>query len=370
MKYVCVSFLIIFAILQIACASRSVSRPVEIFQPSLIPPPELSAREPEEPFERALWNVKMNTPLFKKYFVGGAAIVSGYRFADAKNIAIKGEALIDGHEFRVSYDLINAVQISKNIFRISIYMEDLTNGTFCFDEILWSPAENEAGLLLSFDDDYRDAWYQYFDMFDRYDAKVTFFVQGSFEPDYDFSPTGVPARQESIAGFCIEALGLGHDLGFHSANHYDLTKVSRDIFHAETIKAAEAFNKAGIPFSAFAFPFGFSQNWMSDILAPVFPLTRGYGTGTCFYNLEIITGNNIVSKAIDNIVYPDDDVFEREIYLILLAAKFTGFYIVPFTSHDISDTAHWGIKPGRLEFLLKTTQDLKLRFYTYSSVLR
>jgi peptidoglycan/xylan/chitin deacetylase (PgdA/CDA1 family) len=356
MRYAYASFLILLAILQVACASRAVSRAAEaVPQPLPVVLPELSDREPEEPFERALWNIKMNTLLFKKYFEGGADIASGYRFADAKSIAVKGEARIGGNEFRVSYYLINAVQISKEYFLIPFYMEDITNGVFCFDELFWSPAENEAGILLSFDDDYQHAWHQYFAMFDRYDAKVTFFVQGSLE---------------SIAGFCIEALGRSHDLGFHSVNHYDLTKVSHDIFHAETIEAAKTFFKAGIPFSAFAFPFGFSQSWMRETLAPVFPLTRGYGTGTCFYNSEIIAGNYIVSKAIDNIVYPDDSVFENEINLILLAAKFTGFHVVPFTSHDISDTAQWGIKPGRLEFLLKAAQELKLRFYTYSSVRR
>jgi peptidoglycan/xylan/chitin deacetylase (PgdA/CDA1 family) len=372
MKYVCVSFLLLFAILQMACASSSVSRTVNTVSQPLpvdLSLPNLSAAKAKEAFEYALENIKMNTPLFNKYFDGGTNIVSGYRFVDAKNIAVKGEARIGGSEFRVSYDLINAVQISENHFLISFYMEDITNGVSRFDELIWSPAEDESGLLLSFDDDYRHAWHQYFVMFERYDAKVTFFVQGSLEPDENFSLTGVsPTGQESIADFCFEALSRSHDLGFHTANHYDLTKVSRDEFYAETIDAAGAFSKAGIHFSAFAFPFGFSQSWMHEALAPVFSLTRGYGTRICFYNSEITTGEYIVSKAIDNIVYPDDDVFENEISLILLAAKFTGFHVVPFTTHDISDTAHWGIKPERLEFLLKTAQKLKLRFYTYSSV--
>ncbi|MCL2480061.1 MAG: hypothetical protein FWF22_11185, partial [Treponema sp.] len=55
--------------------------------------------------------------------------------------------------------------------------------------------------------------------------------------------------------------------------------------------------------------------------------------------------------------------------LILLAAKFTGNSIVPFTTHDISDAAQWGIKPGRLEFLLKTVRELKLKFYSYNDLI-
>jgi hypothetical protein len=45
-------------------------------------------------------------------------------------------------------------------------------------------------------------------------------------------------------------------------------------------------------------------------------------------------------------------------------------HIVPFTTHDISDTAQWGIKPARLEYLLKTIAEFKLKFYLFSDFAR
>ncbi|MDR2133515.1 MAG: polysaccharide deacetylase, partial [Treponema sp.] len=60
-----------------------------------------------------------------------------------------------------------------------------------------------------------------------------------------------------------------------------------------------------------------------------------------------------------------DGDFEREIGLMLLAAKFIGGGIVPFTSHDISDEAGWGIMPARLEYTLRTARELGLRFYVF-----
>jgi hypothetical protein len=39
--------------------------------------------------------------------------------------------------------------------------------------------------------------------------------------------------------------------------------------------------------------------------------------------------------------------------------------VLPLTSHDISDDALWGITPRRLEYLLKTALNLRLRFYVY-----
>ena len=118
MKYFGVSFLVLLAVLQISCASRPVTVPVDIAPASLPLEVDLSEEEPEEPFERALWNVKMNTSLFTKYFEGGAAIVSGPGIRGAENIMVRGDALIDEREFRVSYNLVNAVQTDTNQFRI------------------------------------------------------------------------------------------------------------------------------------------------------------------------------------------------------------------------------------------------------------
>jgi peptidoglycan/xylan/chitin deacetylase (PgdA/CDA1 family) len=173
-----------------------------------------------------------------------------------------------------------------------------------------------------------------------------------------------------LAEFCVQSLERGHDLGFHSVNHYDLTRVNRDTFDSETIEAADVFFKAGIPLSAFAFPYGFSSPWMREALAPVFPVTRGYGANIRFYNTETVSNGYIISTAIDNILYPEINKFENDIRLILLAAKFTGNIIVPFTTHEISDNAAWGIMPRRLEYLLKTAQELRLKFYTYSTIQR
>ena len=349
----------VIAILIVAgtsCASRPAAIPETTPLAAVVSEPLIRpSEEPTEPFERALWSIKNDTPLFRKYIEGGPALLSGIGIDGAENIIVKGEALIDGNQFRAAYDVSKIIQIDKDNFYVPFFLENLTTGVSRLDAMFWSPVENEAGLLLSLDDDYWDVWRAYFDLFDGFGAKLTFFVQGGFE--------------ESLADFCFEALSRGHDLGFHSVNHLDLRSVSRGTFNYETIYTAEPFRQAGIPFSAFGFPYGFSEPWMREALAPFFPFTRGYGTNIRFYDSETITNRYVISKAIDNTVFPDDDKFENDIRLMLLAAKFTGSHIIPFTTHDISDTAQWGIKPGRLEFVLKTAQELKLRFYTYSSAL-
>ena len=346
-----------------SCTSRpAVSRPVT--GPSVSAG---SAMEYTELFERALRDIKMNSPLVKKYFEPREVIVSGAGYKSVEDIVLKGEYQIGGNEFVVTYDLASAFKSTGTSsggtpFRISFNMKDPTNGVSHDDVLLWNPVENESGLLLSFDDDYFDVWRKYFDLFDFYGAKVTFFVQGSLEPGLS------SALDKGLAGFCAEALRRGHSLGFHSVNHLDLTKVSPETFQSETVEAAAVFLREGISFSAFAYPFGLSQTWMHEALAPVFPLTRGYGRNIRIYNSKTFSGRYIVSKAIDNTIYPDDRQFENDIRLILLAAKFSGSGIVPLTTHQFSETAEWGIKPSRLEFLLKTAQELRLKFYTYGEI--
>jgi len=323
-----------------------VTRPPETLPPAATPPEQ----SPSERFEHALRNIKTNTSLVNKYLETKAGRITEAGVSDINELVIKGTCLIDGNEFHISYEIASAVQ-NGNTFRIPFLAEDRKNGISRRDELFWTPAEDEAGLLLSFDDNFFQNWYRYFDMFDIYGAKVTFFITGSLDAN--------------IKNFCTEALRRGHDLGYHTRSHTDLTRVSRREFDNETAGGAAAFSAAGIPLGSFAYPYGFSTPWMREALAPVFPVTRGYGANIRIYDQQTIKNRFIISKAVDNVVYPDDKKFENAVRMMLLVTKFSRG-VIPLTSHVIADDAEWGIKPKRLEYLLKTARDFNLKFYTYS----
>ncbi|MDR0685629.1 MAG: polysaccharide deacetylase family protein [Spirochaetaceae bacterium] len=349
MKYFHALLCVLAVVLPLSCASRAVPRS-EVPPGEAPPAGDIYQRPPEKPekaLDQALRHIKNNSPLVKKSFRLNEA-AAGQK--DELEIIVTGECQFEGEDFTVIYDLAGAVKTGGDRFLIPFSLEESGGGFSHSGELFFSPDDDEAGLLLSLDDDYQESWRRHFDLFEQYGARITFFVQGT---------------QDSVAGFCDEALLRNHDIGFHTENHYDLTKVSREVFDRETIEAAENFR---IPLSAFAWPFGFSQPWMREALSPVFRITRGYGANYRLYDAETVRSGYIVSKAIDNIMYPDDGHFERSIRLLLLAAKFIGG-IVPFTTHEIADTAQWGIKPQRLEYVLQTTRELKLRFYTFSDFL-
>ena len=307
-----------------------------------------------DPFEFALWNIKNNTDLFQKYLPESMEIIIESDLKNMKEALVIGEATIDGKEFKVTYDLEKTVLID-NSYKIPFLLENRTDDISITDELIWYPTENNAGLLLSFDDNTFDPWLQYFEIFDKYNVKVTFFVHGSH-------------ASAKLVNFCNKALSRGHDIGFHTIHHYNLNKVSHATFMKETIEGAESFNKAGIPLSSFAYPYGRSLPWMKEILSVVFPIRRGFERDMYFYNLQTIGNGYIISKSIDNITYKTNEEFEKGISLLLLIAKFTDNIFLPLTTHTISDTVSWGISASRLEFLINKTNELKLKFYTYREI--
>ena len=353
--------MIIFAVFLAACASQPVRVEPEIMPETIsgIIPETVPETRPADTFEFALLSVKNNSPLIKKSITNSEYIFPESGFRNIEDIRVTGEAVIDEKEFRVTYNLAGAVPADNNSFQIPFLLENLTDGVSCNDELVWHPEDDKTGLLLSFDDNYFDTWMRHLRIFDSHGAKVTFFVQGDLNADNDDAAI--------MEIFCRRALSRGHDLGYHTINHPDLRSVSNNVFNFETIEAAQVFFDTGIPFSAFGYPYGFSEAWMHDALSPVFYMTRGYGSNTRYYTSQTIKNGYLVSKAIDNIMFPDNEKFENDLRLIMLIAKFSGDCIVPFTSHDFSD-AQWAITPARVEYLLRTTKELKLKFYTFRDI--
>lgn len=312
----------------ISCASR----------PAALPPPPAKGL-PEQvrflrPIEQAAQRVKNNDPALTKFF------------SQDENMAIS--VMADWDDFRVIYDLRAPRPSPGGAWEVDFSIQETGSGERLEDTLLWTVSPGDSGVLLSLDDDYLDSWREYFDFFDLYDAKITFFVIGGCSP------------------FCLEALERGHDIGYHTMNHLNLPKLSQEKFFQETLGEVESFREAGVPLRSFAYPFGFSEPWMREALAGTYAVQRGFGVRYHLYDRAGIAAGYIASISIDNTIYKTDGEFEAALTMMLRAAKFIGGdSIVPLTTHTIDKDADWGISPRRLEFLFKTIRELKLRFYRY-----
>ncbi|MFP3091115.1 polysaccharide deacetylase family protein [Treponema sp. TIM-1] len=333
---------VVFFMVLVSCTTRGppITVPVPVIPepPKEIPPP---AAIPEPPpalvsIDEAVKKVKANSP----------EIIKSVAADSVEHITVLGE--LNG--YRVVYDLRNAVSLDERRFLVAFSVEDPLRNERREDSFFWTPEADNAGILLSMDDNYHDDWKAYFDLFDRYGAKITFFVQGELCP------------------FCREARDRGHDIGYHTRNHLNLTKVSPEVFRSETLSGLDDFRSAGIPLHAFAYPYGLSEPWMIETLSTAFGLQRGYGVRFHIYRKEKINGY-IASTALDNILFKEDSQFEQDLFFMLFTTKFLGKdHIASFTTHDISDTAQWGIKPARLEYLFKIMQEFNLKFYRFSDL--
>jgi hypothetical protein len=282
--------------------------------------------------EKFISQIKNNDREIKKYFLLDA---------DSR-IILKGMA----GDFEAVYDMEKAVFLEDGRLAVPFSVEGDPGGLRHI--LLWTPAKDDAGLLLSFDDDYQSDWEENFDLFDRYGAGVTFFLTGEFTP------------------FCLRARDRGHDIGYHTARHLNLRTVTMPVFLEETLGALDVYRRAGIPLSSFAYPFGFSEPWMREVLAGSFAIQRGFGANFRVYHREAIKEGYLVSVSIDNILYESDEDFESALGTMLRTVKFLGGdSVLPLTTHAISGDALWGIKPGRLEYLLESGRKLGLTFYRY-----
>jgi peptidoglycan/xylan/chitin deacetylase (PgdA/CDA1 family) len=290
---------------------------------------------------------QQKTPLETAFAMVKSNALQKYWAANKDDITVYADIAVKDKNFTVVYDIIHAEQ-KNNRFQVPFSIEDLDTKELLTGSLDWYIEADESGLLLSFDDDYVDAWEHNLELFARYEAHVTFFVQGK---PLDFSKL---------------ALTRGHDIGYHTIHHLNLPQTPKEIFMKETVSEVETFRNAGIPLRSFAYPFGLSSPWMHDALFHSFAILRGYGVTFHVYDTGAVKNGYIAAKAIDNILYKNDEEFEAVITLMLRTVKFTGNgSILPLCTHNIANTADWGIKPARLEYLLKTARELRLKFYLY-----
>ena len=300
----------------------------EIIKPEVIP-------VPLTPVEKLIERIKQNGADIEKYHLVNAN----------EEIIVKADLQDEAGDYEVIYYLDEAHTLDDSVYLVRFTAREKETDEIIEDTLIWKPAEGNAGILLSFDDYYVKSWIEHMHLFDTYGAKVTFFMQGGFDP------------------FCHTALEHGHDVGFHTINHLDLRSLSAAAFARET--NAQALRQQGIPADAFAYPYGFYYAWMNDALLQNFSVLRGYGVTFRIYDKNDIYSSYISSRSIDNTVIQSDSEFKLIIISMLRALKFLdGNWVLPLTTHDISGAA-WGIKPERLVFVLSQAAELRLKFYRF-----
>lgn len=211
------------------------------------------------------------------------------------------------------------------------------------------PQENPSGILLSFDDYYPDNWEANFDLFDKYDANVTFFVNA-------VTPTD----------FCFKAVERGHEIGIHTASHMDLVDATEEEIYEEAIEPIEWFLADGIEVTTFAYPYGNYTDPLNELLLQYYKVLRG-GWHYELNAKEDLKNGLVEARCIDNANFESDIRFKLIINKMLYEARWSEGTVVALYSHGI-EAGEWCITPERLEYILKRAKQLDLEFYTFNEL--
>jgi peptidoglycan-N-acetylglucosamine deacetylase len=228
-----------------------------------------------------------------------------------------------------------------------------------------SNSELKPGICVSFDDRTIREWKELSPLFDRYGAKVTFFV------------TQFDSLDEEEISILEELKAKGHEIGSHGAmhvisEHYIQEHGYRKYLENEIDQSVSSMEKQGLKPTSFAYPYG-AKYWFTDyLLLKRFKVVRGVAVMPT--NADIATVDDIYLSRRDNDVSalgfdhgmnlkPDDlkRAFDRACVnneVVMLYGH--------SPSSDSSDAYTFDLK--FLEEMLRMGQERKLRYYLVSEL--
>ncbi|MCK5866880.1 MAG: polysaccharide deacetylase family protein [Mycoplasmataceae bacterium] len=217
---------------------------------------------------------------------------------------------------------------------------------------------SKGALVLSFDD-YYTQWYENRDLFLKYNAKVTFFVN-------DRRDTLNYIRD--LESFIND----GHEIGWHGKTHLNLNKFwdsNKIKLNSETFLASQEMSKLlSINITSFAYPYGQYNLDMVEYLKKYYIKQRSFILEDAFYTFEDASSTSMLkSQSIDNINYLNDEDFKSRISAQLQKASDNNL-IIFYTTHQITKRKSWKISRKRLDFLLSETVRLNLDFLRYKDL--
>lgn len=206
---------------------------------------------------------------------------------------------------------------------------------------------DQSGILLAFDDYAAQNWEEYFDLFDEYGVKVTFFINASEPTD-----------------FCYRAMERGHEIAFHTVGHVDLTEASEEDVYQQAIAPLEVFREKGIEMTSFAYPYGKYNEELNKRLLEHYTVLRG-AYQTEINNKHALRGGFVESQSLDNVSFESEEQYEQYITDVLNSVSAGKGNVISFYSHGISEGGDWCVGPDRLWFLFEKAKELGLQFYTF-----
>lgn len=228
----------------------------------------------------------------------------------------------------------------------------------------------KAGVILTFDDKSIDLWYEARHLFNKYGAKITFFL------------CNVDDLTDEQTQKVLELQAEGHEFGSHGLKHlnavdYVNENSIEDYINDEILPSIEIMKSKGLVVKSFSYPFGASNENIDEKLKENFSIIRK--TSYCSDHIQIKDMSNVYysPKETYNIVYGVgiDKIYENSSSEIIQAidfAKEKGLVLILY-GHQIMNSGsndEYSIESDELEKILKHVYDNEVKFYTISQLAR
>ena len=193
------------------------------------------------------------------------------------------------------------------------------------DDNLKQQSKIQAGVVITFDDDYVEEWVEVNNVLEPYDWKATFFV----------------TRFNQLSGSKIQKLkdlkSYGHEIGGHGLNHLNApifisTNGANEYLNQEIFLMIRIMNDNDLSTTSFAYPYGSRNTTTDNLLLNEFQIIRGttYSNAipslqNCFYNNKQL----VFGLGLDN----NYSHFSIPYFLSLLDYAKTNNKIVIFYAH-------------------------------------
>lgn len=218
----------------------------------------------------------------------------------------------------------------------------------------------QPGIVLTFDDCSIDNWYNYLPLLDSFGVKATFYIS-----NYDHVNLQQKIKLQEIQNH-------GHEIGFHTLNHPDLTAYIQKwgiqkLIDDEIVEGLRLMNKDGFYPTSFAYPYGSHLPQLDVRLWRYFKSLRALN-GTTNYS-KSCTGSKynpmLYAFVIDEKAHKSMNIIER----LMRGTKRNGNCLV-FCAHQINseDAGTYSVSEERLRRILTLARQLDLKFYTADEV--
>jgi peptidoglycan/xylan/chitin deacetylase (PgdA/CDA1 family) len=137
-----------------------------------------------------------------------------------------------------------------------------------------------AGIVFTVDDGYVNSWYPYLNYLDSVHFKLTFYITGYHE--------FTDSEKEILKEFKVH----GHEIAYHTTNHINVNdflenKSAADYIREEIIPDLELMNKDSLEVKNFAYPFGYGDKIVDQLLLDYFKSIRKIRVTTYFRLYEL-----------------------------------------------------------------------------------